>query len=392
VADHPLARRLDAIAPTIFSEMTALAQRHDAVNLGQGFPDEDGPAIVLEAAREAIALGHNQYAPAPGLPALREAVAAHGARFHGLAYDPDDEVSITFGATEALSATLLALVDPGDEVVVVEPAYDAYDAAIALAGGRRVPVPLSVPGAGAGCAFDLERLATALTERTRVLVLNSPHNPTGSALTETELAGIARVLDDHPQVVVVSDEVYEHLVLDGPHRSIAQQPGMRERTVRISSAAKTFSVTGWKVGWACAPAELTRGIRLVKSYTTFSGATPFQHAVTVALGLGDEVYEAFASDFRQRRDHLVAGLRDAGLDVAVPAGTYFVAADAAPLGADDGLAFCRSLPERIGVAAIPVGVFCSEPGPWRSWVRFATCKRREVLDEGVARLAGLASA
>ncbi|MFP5308194.1 MAG: aminotransferase class I/II-fold pyridoxal phosphate-dependent enzyme [Actinomycetes bacterium] len=374
--------------------MTALAQAHDAVNLGQGFPDEDGPAAVLEAARAAVAAGHNQYAPGPGIPALREAVAAHGARFHGLTHDPDTEVSVTFGATEALSATLLALVDPGDEVVVVEPSYDAYDAAIALAGGRRVPVPLTppAPGSGGGATLDLDRLAAAVTDRTRVLVLNSPHNPTGSALGDEELAGIARLLDDHPRVVVVSDEVYEHLVFDGPHRSIAQQPGMRERTVRVSSAAKTFSVTGWKVGWACAPADLTAGIRLVKSYTTFSGATPFQHAVALALGLDDTVFEAFRADFAARRDHLVAGLRAAGLDVAPPAGTYFVAADAAPLGVTDGVAFCRELPARAGVAAIPVGVFCEEPGPWASWVRFATCKRREVLDEGVARLAALADA
>ena len=364
--------------------MTALAQTHDAVNLGQGFPDEDGPAEVLEAARDAIADGHNQYAPGPGIPALRQAVAEHAERFHDLAYDPDTEVSVTFGATEALSASVLGTCDAGDEVVVIEPSYDAYDVAVALADAVRVPVPLVAPD----FHLDLDRLADAFSERTRAIVLNSPHNPTGSALSDAELDAIAELCQRH-DAIAISDEVYEHLRFTGTHRSIAQVDGMRERTIRISSAAKTFSVTGWKTGWACAPAELTDAVRMVKSYTTFAGGTPFQHAVATALRLDDAYFTGLADDFRGRRDRLVAGLREVGFDVTEPVGTYFVAADAAPLGIDDGLAFCRSLPERIGVVAIPIGVFCDEPGELASWVRFATCKRPEVLDEGIARLAKL---
>lgn len=364
--------------------MTALAVAHDAVNLGQGFPDQDGPAEVLEAARRAIADGHNQYAPGQGIAALREAVAEHGRRFHGLSYDPGTEVSITFGATEAVSASIVGTCDAGDEVVVVEPNYDMYDVAIALADAVRVPVPLVAPD----FHLDLERLRAAVTDRTRAIVLNSPHNPTGSALSGQELEAIAELCLEH-DVVVISDEVYEHLLFEGVHRSIAQIDGMRDRTIRISSAAKSFSVTGWKTGWACAPAELSRAVRMVKSYTTFGGGTPFQHAVATALRLPDDYFAALAKDFAGRRDRLVAGLRDVGFDVSEPVGTYFVAADAAPLGVSDGLAFCRELPERIGVAAIPIGVFCAEPGPLSSWIRFATCKRPEVLDEGIARLADL---
>lgn len=378
--------RLSRFGTTIFSEMTALAQQHDAVNLGQGFPDEDGPAEVLEAAQRAIRDGHNQYAPGPGIPELRHAVAEHGERFLGLGYDPDTEVSVTFGATEALSASVLGICDGGDEVVVVEPAYDAYEVAIALADARRVSVPLLAPD----FRLDLDRLREVVTDRTRALILNSPHNPTGSALSQDELEAIAEVCQRH-DVVVLSDEVYEHLRFDGEHRSIAQVDGMRERTIRISSSAKTFSVTGWKTGWACAPPELTRALRMVKSYTTFAGGTPFQHAVATALRLPDDYFTSLADDFAGRRDRLVAGLRDVGFDVTEPVGTYFVAADAAPLGVTDGVALARALPERIGVVAIPIGVFCEDPGPLTSWLRFATCKRPALLDEGIARLGRLAT-
>lgn len=382
-----LTSKLAEFSTTIFSEMTALALEHDAVNLGQGFPDEDGPAEVLAAARRAIDAGHNQYAPGPGIPELRAAVAEHVERFQGLTYDPGTEVSVTFGATEALSASVLALCDPGDEVVVIEPSYDAYDVAIALAGAVRVPVPLVPPD----FHLDLDRLRAAVTDRTRLVILNSPHNPTGSALDDTALEAIADACRAH-DVTVLSDEVYEHLVFEGAHRSIATVDGMRERTVRISSAAKTFSVTGWKIGWACAPPELTDAVRMVKSYTTFSGGTPFQHAVATALRLGDDYFTSLADDYRGRRDRLVAGLREVGFDATVPVGTYFVAADAAPLGIDDGLAFARELPARAGVVAIPIGVFCAEPGPLASWLRFATCKRPAQLDLGIERLHALAAA
>jgi len=365
--------------------MTALAQQHDAVNLGQGFPDEDGPAQVLAAAQQAIADGHNQYAPGPGIPALREAVAEHGQRFHGLRYDPGTEVSVTFGATEGLSASLLGICDPGDEVVVIEPSYDAYDVAIALAHAVRVPVPLVAPD----FHLDLDRLRAAVSDRTRAIILNSPHNPTGSALSADELEAIAGLCQRH-DAVAVSDEVYEHLVFAGEHRSIAQVDGMRDRTVRISSAAKSFSVTGWKTGWVCAPPPLTDAVRMVKSYTTFSGGTPFQHAIAQALRLDDSYFNGLAGDYRNRRDRLVDGLRGVGFDVTEPVGTYFVAADASALGVDDGVAFCRSLPEQAGVVAIPIGVFCEDPRALASWIRFATCKRPQVLDEGIARLAALA--
>lgn len=380
-SDSPLVPRLRAFDSTIFSEMTALALEHDAVNLGQGFPDEDGPAEVLEAAQQAIRDGHNQYAPGPGIPELRLAVAEHARRFQGLDYDPASEVTVTFGATEALSASVLALCQRGDEVIVLEPSYDAYDAAIALADAVRVPVPLAPPD----FHLDPERVAAAVTERTRAIIVNSPHNPTGAALGDDELAGLAEVCIEH-DLTAITDEVYEHLSFERPHRSLATVPGMRERTVRISSAAKTFSVTGWKIGWACAPPPLSAAARAVKQFLSFAGGTPFQHAVATALGLDDAYFDALAEEFRGRRDRLVAGLQDVGLDVSVPAGTYFVAADAAPLGVTDGLAWCRELPSRAGVVAIPIGVFCADPGPLSSWVRFATCKRPEVLDEGIRRL------
>ena len=383
--ENPLVPRLRAFDSTIFSEMTALALEHDAVNLGQGFPDEDGPAEVLEAARQAIRDGHNQYAPGPGVPELRTAVAEHVERFQGLTYDPGTEVTVTFGATEALSATVLALCERGDEVIVIEPSYDAYDAAIALADATRVAVRLHPPE----FRLDPDEVAAAVTDRTRAVIVNSPHNPTGAALSDEELAGIARVCVEH-DLVAITDEVYEHLRFDRPHVSLATYPGMRERTVRISSAAKTFSVTGWKTGWACAPPALSAAVRSVKQFLSFAGGTPFQHAVAVALRLDDDYFDGLADEYRGRRDRLVAGLLEVGLEVSVPAGTYFVAADAAPLGVDDGLAWCRALPERAGVVAVPIGVFCAEPGSLASWVRFATCKRADVLDEGIRRLHRLA--
>jgi N-succinyldiaminopimelate aminotransferase len=392
---QPLVGRLRPFTSTIFSEMTALALQHGAVNLGQGFPDESPPPAVVAAAHAAIDAGHNQYAPGPGVPALRAAIADHQRRWYGLTYDPDTEVTVTFGATEAVSATLLALVEPGDEVVVLEPVYDAYTAAIAMAGAREVRVPLTppaVPVEGAADAeraawhLDVERLTDVITPRTRVLLLNSPHNPTGMVLTEEELDAIARVCAEH-DLLAVTDEVYEHLVYDGVHVPLATRPGMRERTVTISSAGKTFSCTGWKTGWACAPPALTAAVRATKLFLSFAGGTPFQHAIVTALGLPDDELTAVTELHRARRDRLVAGLRAAGVPTTAAAGTYFVTSDLAAVGWDDGDAFCRWAPEAIGVAAVPVSAFVTDPAPVRSLVRFAFCKPDEVLDDGVARLA-----
>ncbi len=390
--DDPLVTRLRGFGTTIFSEMTALAMEHDAVNLGQGFPDEDPPAPVVAAAHEAIDAGHHQYAPGPGVPALRAAISAHQRRFHGLGFDPDTEVTVTFGATEAVAATILALCERDDEVVVLEPTYDAYTAVIAMAGAVERRVPLTPPPPGdldAGWRLDLDRFDAAIGPRTRLVLLNSPHNPTGTVLTAEELAAIAERCVAH-DLLAVTDEVYEHLVFDGSHRPLASFPGMAERTVTISSAGKTFSATGWKIGWACAAPALTTAVRTTKQFLSFAGGTPLQHAVARALALPDEVYDDLANVHRRRRDLLAAGLRAAGVPVMGSAATYFLVADVAPWGHDDGEAFCRWAPGAIGVAAVPVSAFVGDAGPVRSLVRFAFCKRDEVLEEGVARLRMLA--
>ena len=379
-----LVARLQGLGTTIFSEMTDLAQAHDAVNLGQGFPDENPPQSLIDDAAAAMDAGHNQYAPGPGVPALREAVAAHQQRFHGLSYDPDDEVTVTFGATEAMAATVQALCEVGDEVLVLEPAYDAYRAVVALAGGvqRRVPVRAG------GLRPDLDGLEAAITPRARLLLVNSPHNPTGIVLTDAELERIAQLCVEH-DLIAVTDEVYEHLVYEGEHRSLATLPGMRERTVVISSAGKTFSATGWKVGWACAPPELTAALRIVKQYVSFSGATPFQHAVANGLGQDDAGYRELVARLQARRDRLCDGLEEIGFDVRRPQGTYFAVADVGPLGHDDGAAFCRWAPQAVGVAAVPVSAFVDDPAPVRSLVRLAFCKADEVIDAGLERLAAV---
>jgi N-succinyldiaminopimelate aminotransferase len=381
------ATRVAGFGTTIFTEMSALAERTGAVNLGQGFPDEDGPPELLEAAQAAIRAGHNQYAPLAGVPALRSAIAVHQARWYGMEVDPDDGVQVTFGATEAIAAALLSLVEPGDEVVVIDPAYDSYAAAVAFAGGVARTVTLRPPS----FALCEDELRAAIGPRTRVLLLNSPHNPTGKVFSRAELALLARVCLEF-DLVAVCDEVYEHLVYEGAHVPLATLDGMRDRTLTISSLGKTFSCTGWKVGWACGPAELVAGVRAAKQYLTFAGGTPFQHAGAVALGLPDEWYAAFADGMRERRDRLCAGLSAAGLRVLVPAGTYF--ANVLLADDEDGVAFCRSLPSVAGVVAIPTGVFyTAEPASGRSLVRFTFCKRVEVLDEGVRRLAaGLGAA
>jgi N-succinyldiaminopimelate aminotransferase len=384
-----LVARMRGFGTTIFAEMTALAQRTGAINLGQGFPDYDGPAEVLEAAVEAIRSGRNQYPPGPGVPELRRAVADHQRRFYGLDVDPDAEVLVTAGATEAIASALLALVDAGDEVVLFEPYYDSYAASVALAGGTRRTVVLRAPD----FAVDESELRAAFGPRTKAVVVNSPHNPTGKVFTPAELELVGRVAAEHG-AVVLSDEVYEHLLFsDGPtggrHVPMATLPGMAERTLTISSAGKTFSVTGWKVGWVHGPRDLVDAVRAVKQFVTFVASGPFQPAVAVGLGLPDEVFARLAAELQQRRDLLCAGLRAAGLTPMVPAGTYFVLVDGAELGYDDGVALCRDLPSLAGVVAVPVRVFHDDPLAGRSLVRFAFCKRPAVLEDAAQRLSRL---
>ncbi|MFF1303906.1 pyridoxal phosphate-dependent aminotransferase [Streptomyces sp. NPDC058307] len=385
-----LNRRLAEFGTTIFAEMSALALRTGSINLGQGFPDTDGPEEVREAAVRALRDGRgNQYPPGPGVPELRSAVAAHQERCYGLAYDPDTEVLVTAGATEAIAAALLALVEPGDEVVAFEPYYDSYAACIAMAGGTRVPVTLR-PHEGS-FRLDLDELRAAVTDRTRLLLINTPHNPTGTVLTREELTAIAELAVER-DLLVVTDEVYEHLVFDdAEHLPLATFPGMRERTVSIGSAGKTFSFTGWKVGWITSTPGLVSAVRSAKQFLTYVSSGPFQYAVAEALALPDSYFTAFREDMLAKRDLLAAGLADAGFKVFKPAGTYFVTTDIRPLGESDGFAFCRALPERAGVVAIPNAVFYDHREEGAPFVRFAFCKRTDVLDEAVARLKRLAA-
>jgi N-succinyldiaminopimelate aminotransferase len=379
-----LNRRMHGFGTTIFAEMSALAVATGSINLGQGFPDTDGPDAVKRAAIAAIEAGENQYPPGIGVPALRNAIAAHQERFYGLRYDPDAEILVTAGATEAIAAAILALCEPGDEVVTFEPYYDSYAACIALAGAERRVVTLEAPT----YAFDPDALRRAITPKTRLILLNSPHNPTGKVFARAELELIAQLAIEH-ELLVVTDEVYEHLVFEGVHIPIATLPEMRDRTVTISSGGKTFSFTGWKVGWVCAPAALVDAVKTVKQFLTYVNAGPFQHAIATGLALDDGYYASFLADMRDKRDRLCAGLAHAGFDVIPPQGTYFVTTDIRPLGADDGMAFCRALPERCGVVAVPSAVFYDDKVAGAPFVRWACCKRTEVLDEAVARLKAL---
>ncbi|TXJ81771.1 putative succinyldiaminopimelate transaminase DapC [Streptomyces lavendulae] len=380
-----LNRRLAEFGTTIFAEMSALAVATGSINLGQGFPDTDGPEEIREAAVRALRDGRgNQYPPGPGAPELRTAIAAHQLRRYQLSYDPDTEVLVTAGATEAIAAALLALLEPGDEVVALEPYYDSYAASIALAGGRRVPVTLR-PHEGS-FRLDLDELRAAVTDRTRLLLVNTPHNPTGTVLTRAELAAIAELAVER-DLLVVTDEVYEHLVFDdAEHLPLASFPGMRERTVTIGSAGKTFSFTGWKVGWVTAAPALVSAVRAAKQFLTYVSSGPFQYAVAEALALPESYYDGFRRSMRERRDILSAGLTAAGFEVFRPAGTYFVTTDIRPLGEKDGFAFCRALPERAGVVAIPNAVFYDDREAGAPFVRFAFCKREDVLREAAERL------
>jgi N-succinyldiaminopimelate aminotransferase len=378
------ATRLRPFGTTIFTEMSALAARTGAINLGQGFPDTDGPGEIVDAVTAAMRSGTaNQYAPLGGVPELRAAVAAHQGRHYGLAIDPDDGVQVTFGATEAIAATMLGLLEPGDEVVVLEPYYDSYAATVAMAGASLRPVTLHPPD----FALDVDALdAAAAAPRARMLLLNSPHNPTGRVLRAAELQAIARVCVEH-DLVAVTDEVYEHLVFDGAHVPLATLPGMAERTLTISSSGKSFSFTGWKIGWCSGPPELVGAVSAAKQFMSFAGGTPLQHAVAAALGEAERHVAPLRDALHAARDRLCAGLRAAGFGVCVPQGGYFANADLAPLGVHDARAWCRALPATAGVVAIPTSAFYADPDAGEALVRFAFCKRPEVIDEAVLRLA-----
>lgn len=379
-----LTDRLQGFGTTIFAQMSALAAKTGAVNLGQGFPDTDGPIEVSEAAIQAIRDGHNQYPPVPGIPSLRQAVSEHRARFRSQRFDPDSEILITAGATEALAAAMLSLTGPGDEVVTFEPYYDSYAAGIAMSGARRRVVTLRAPD----FSFDPDELAAAFNANTKVLLLNTPHNPTGKVFSREELDLLARLCIEH-DVVAVVDEVYEHLVFAGEHIPLATLPGMAERTLTVSSAGKIFSFTGWKIGWACGPEPLVTAVRTAKQFLTFVSGAPFQHAIAVGLRLGDDFFHGYTAAMAAKRTRLCDGLEAAGFDVLRPQGTYFATCDISPLGGTDGVDFCLALPDRAGVVAVPSQVFYDNTDAGRHLVRFAFCKKDNVLDEAVERLAVL---
>ncbi len=383
--------RLQPYAVTIFAEMSALAASLGAVNLGQGFPDEDGPPAMLKAAESAIAEGFNQYPPGLGIAPLRQAIADQRRRRYGTQYDPDTEILVTVGATEAIAASVLGLVEPDSEVLLIEPFYDSYSPVIAMAGCHRRAVPLRPQGRG--FAIDIDALRRAVTKKTKAIIVNSPHNPTGMVATDDELRALAE-LAVSANLLVITDEVYEHLVYsDFPgkgHLPLANYPGMAERTITISSAAKMFNVTGWKIGWACGPSELIAGVRAAKQYLSYVGGAPFQHAIAMALSAEDAWVAALRDSLQSRRDRLGSALADIGFDVHDSSGTYFLCADPRPLGYDNSATFCAELPERVGVAAIPMSAFCDPAAEhadnWNHLVRFAFCKREETLDEAIRRL------
>jgi N-succinyldiaminopimelate aminotransferase len=383
--------RLRPYSVNVFAAMSALAAELGAVNLGQGFPDEDGPPAMLEAARQAISDGVNQYPPGLGIAPLRQAIAAQRDRRYGQHFDPENEVLVTVGASEAIAAAVIGLVEPGSEVLLIEPFFDTYSPVIAMAGSRRVSAPL-VPD-GRGFALDVDAVRAAITPATRAIIVNSPHNPTGTVLADDDLHALAEVAVE-ADLMVISDEVYEHLVFDGRrHLPIATYPGMAERTVTISSAAKMFNCTGWKIGWACGPADLIAGVRAAKQYLSYVGGAPFQPAVAYALDSEDAWVESLRQSLQAKRDTLSAALSDIGFEVHDSSGTYFLCADPRPLGFADSATFCAELPHRAGVAAIPMSAFCNPDSTrgteWNHLARFAFCKRDDTLDEAIRRLATL---
>ena len=381
-----LNRRLEGLGNTIFGVMSARAIATNSINLGQGFPDVDGPPGIAKAAADAVMTGKgNQYPPATGIPELRSAIARHQQRFYGLGYDPDTEVLVTAGATEAIAASILALIEPGDEVIAFEPYYDSYVANIAMAGGTRVPLTLQAPD----FRPDLAGLESLITDKTRLLLLNSPHNPTGTVLTRAETEAIARIVIDH-DLLVITDEAYEHLTFGKEHVPFATMDGMRGRVISIGSAGKTFSFTGWKIGWATATPDLISAVRTTKQFLTYVSSGPFQYAVAEALDLPDSYYTNMAADLKAKRDLMIAGLQEIGFGVYEPDGTFFITTDISPLGEQDAMEFCRELPDRAGVVAIPSAVFYDDhPQEGRTMVRFAFCKRPEVLKEALSRLSVL---
>jgi N-succinyldiaminopimelate aminotransferase len=387
VREPALVPRLRPFTSTIFAEMTALAVRHDAINLGQGFPDTDGPAGMLEAAKNALFGGANQYPPGPGRPELRAAIAGHRRRY-GTEYDPDTEILVTAGATEAITATLLALTEAGDEVIVIEPYYDSYAAAVAMAGAERKVVGL-VEGEDGRFCLDVAALRAAVTPRTRAILVNSPHNPTGTVFTRAELTALAALCVEH-DLIAITDEVYEHLVFDVSdgveHIPLVTLPGMRPRTVSISSAGKTFNCTGWKIGWVCSTPKLVAAVKAAKQFMTFVSGGPLQPAVAHALDHELAWVDGLRDSLQEKRDRLSAGLADAGFAVRPTAGTYFVCVDVRPLGFADAADLAWDLPGRVGVAAVPVKVFTDHPDEWKHLLRFAFCKRNEVIDEAITRL------
>jgi N-succinyldiaminopimelate aminotransferase len=371
---------------TIFAEMSALAVKTGAINLGQGFPDTDGPREIAELAIAAIKDGHNQYPPGLGIKKLRDAISHHQMRFYGLEFDSETEVLVTAGATEAIAASLLAICEQGDEIITFEPYYDSYAASIALAGGVRRVITLNTPD----YSFSIDDLEKLITAKTKAILLNSPHNPTGKVFTHNELSQIANLCIEH-DLVAICDEVYEHLVFEGQHIPLIQYPGMRNRTIQISSAGKTFSFTGWKIGWVCAQPALLDTVRTAKQFLTYVNGAPFQHAIAEALNLPDHYFDNFLEDMRVKRDCLSQGLEKAGLTTFTPQGTYFVTADIESLGYEDGKQFCLDLPVQCGVVAVPNVVFYDNKDLGSTLIRFAFCKRLDVLEEAVERLQTLES-
>lgn len=386
--ESPLVRRMQPYASTIFDTMSELARTTGAINLGQGFPDTDGPQEVLDAAREAIATGHNQYPPGRGTPELRTAIARHQLDWYGIELDPDTDVVVTAGANEACTAAILAFCEAGDEVVMLEPAFDNYLAATALAGAVPVPVTLRHPD----YRLDPDELRAAVTPRTRLLLVNSPHNPTGRVLDAEELQAVADVAIEH-DLLVLTDEVYEHLTFDDHrHVPLASLPGMFERTVTLSSGGKTFHTTGWKTGWATGPQRLVDAVNAVKLWMTFTNGGPLQPAIAVGLGLPRSRFDQMRASLQAGRDALVPALQQLGLDVRPSQGSYFVMADISPVAPGrDGLDWCTELPHRCGVVGVPAQAFYLDPERGRTLVRFAFAKRPEVIADAAHRLSALAS-